>query len=161
MSQKKHPNRKRLSLLIILIILFGLFFLAPKHIQRYFYLNFADLHDYKRFDKLDINKGENTFHYYSPVAQSGFNIPEKFQKEKKSETFENFLDDHKTVAFLVVRNDTMLYESYFSGYKDTSVLTSFSVAKAFVSALVGIALDEGYIYSKSIHYFFLKGITKS
>jgi CubicO group peptidase (beta-lactamase class C family) len=55
----------------------------------------------------------------------------------------------------VVRNDSLLYESYFSDYDETSVFTSFSVAKAFVSALVGIAIDEGYIYStgQSITFF--------
>ncbi len=157
MTKKKQPWPKRRIILIIFILLIGLFLIAPKHIQRYFYLNFADLNDYKRFDKLDIKKGENTFQYYPASTHPEFDIPEKFQQVKKPDSFENFLDNHKTVAFLVVRNDTLLYESYFSGYEDTSILTSFSVAKAFVSALVGIAIDEGYIYSTSQSItFFLK-----
>lgn len=157
MSQKKHPKRKRHFFLIALLIIIGLFCIAPKHIQRYFYLNFADLNDYKRFDNIEVKKGNNTFQYYSVSPQTELNIPDKFQKDYESSDFETFLDDHKTVAFLVVRNDAMLYESYFSGYEDTSILTSFSVAKAFVSALVGIALDEGYIYSTSQSItFFLK-----
>jgi CubicO group peptidase (beta-lactamase class C family) len=41
----------------------------------------------------------------------------------------------------------LLYERYFNGYDETSVNTSFSMAKSFASALVGIAIDEGHIKS--------------
>jgi len=41
----------------------------------------------------------------------------------------------------------LLYERYFNGYDETSVQTSFSMAKSFASALVGIAIDEGHIKS--------------
>jgi CubicO group peptidase (beta-lactamase class C family) len=41
----------------------------------------------------------------------------------------------------------VLYERYFDGYDETSLQTSFSMAKSFASALVGIAIDEGQIKS--------------
>jgi CubicO group peptidase (beta-lactamase class C family) len=47
----------------------------------------------------------------------------------------------------VVHDDKVLYERYFNGYDETSVNTSFSMAKSFASALVGIAIDEGHIKS--------------
>jgi CubicO group peptidase (beta-lactamase class C family) len=40
-----------------------------------------------------------------------------------------------------------LYENYFNGTQRDSIVTSFSVAKSFTSALIGIAIDEGYIHS--------------
>jgi CubicO group peptidase (beta-lactamase class C family) len=64
-----------------------------------------------------------------------------------TEPLEEFLTDTDTSAFLVIRDDTILYEGYFNGYDRTSTQTSFSVAKSFVSALVGIAIREGYISS--------------
>ncbi len=76
---------------------------------------------------------------------------------KNHRTLRSFLDKNKTVAFLVIRNDTLIYENYFRKYADSSVIQSFSTSKAFVSALVGIAIDEGYIYSTSQSItFFLK-----
>jgi len=48
---------------------------------------------------------------------------------------------------LVIYDDTLLYEEYFNGYDRESTQTSFSVAKSFVSALIGIAIEEGYIGS--------------
>lgn len=52
-----------------------------------------------------------------------------------------------TAAFLVIRNDSIIYERYFNGFTKTSLLPSFSVAKSFVATLVGIAIDEGHIKS--------------
>ena len=52
-----------------------------------------------------------------------------------------------TQAFIVIQNDTILYKRYFNGARRESIVTSFSMAKSFTSALVGIALAEGYIKS--------------
>ncbi|HXW84132.1 MAG TPA: serine hydrolase [Candidatus Binataceae bacterium] len=52
-----------------------------------------------------------------------------------------------THAFIVIRNDKILYENYFNGYARDSLCLSRSVAKSFVSALVGIAISEGFIKS--------------
>lgn len=60
-----------------------------------------------------------------------------------------FLDENlegtNTNAFMVIKNDTIIYEKYFNEYDENSLLTSFSVAKSFVSALVGIAQEEGLL----------------
>ncbi len=60
---------------------------------------------------------------------------------------EEFLADSGTTAFVVLRDDRLLYERYFNGYGRESTQTSFSTAKSFVSALVGIAIEEGRIRS--------------
>jgi len=56
------------------------------------------------------------------------------------------LSDSKTYAFLVIRNDSILYEKYFDNLTFTQQLPSFSVAKSFISTLIGIAIDEGKIH---------------
>jgi len=57
------------------------------------------------------------------------------------------LENSYTAAFLVIKNQSILYERYFNGFDKSSLLPSFSVAKSFVSALVGFAIDEGKIGS--------------
>jgi len=59
--------------------------------------------------------------------------------------FEKHIEKDGTVAFLVIRNDSILYEKYFNKYESSDVVPSFSAAKSFVSALVGIAIDDGKI----------------
>lgn len=60
---------------------------------------------------------------------------------------EAFLTSTGTQAFIVIRDDTILYEHYFNGAQRESVVTSFSAAKSYVSTLVGIAVGEGAIRS--------------
>lgn len=64
-----------------------------------------------------------------------------------SEDFEQFLASKDTTAFLVIKDGVLLYEGYFNGYGKESTYTVFSVTKSFVSALVGVAIKEGYINS--------------
>jgi CubicO group peptidase (beta-lactamase class C family) len=64
-------------------------------------------------------------------------------------TFDEFLRSSDTLAFLVVHDDWLVYERYLGGAGRQGRQTSFSVAKSFVSALVGIAIGEGSIDSVS------------
>ncbi|MDR1671377.1 MAG: beta-lactamase family protein [Alistipes sp.] len=54
-----------------------------------------------------------------------------------------------TTAFLVIRNDSILFENYYGGYDRTKISTVFSVSKSVTSLMTGIAVDEGYI--ESVH----------
>jgi hypothetical protein len=56
-------------------------------------------------------------------------------------TFDGLLRETDTLAFVVVDEDRVVYERYFNGAGRQQRQTSFSVAKSFLSALVGIAID--------------------
>lgn len=63
------------------------------------------------------------------------------------QTLEEFYRKSGTLAMVVMRNDTLLYEWYAPTDTDTSLLTSFSMAKVYVSTLIGIAVGERKIGS--------------
>src|SRR5215467_5512225 len=52
-----------------------------------------------------------------------------------------------TQAFIIIRNNTVIHEQYLGGVHRDTLFTSFSMAKSFTSALIGIAIDEGKIKS--------------
>ena len=54
------------------------------------------------------------------------------------------LEKTESVAFLVIRDDSIAYEQYWDKYNSTSLSNSFSVAKSIVGILAGIAIGEGY-----------------
>ncbi|MBL7891780.1 MAG: serine hydrolase [Bacteroidia bacterium] len=56
-------------------------------------------------------------------------------------------EPYGTVAYLIIKNDSVRYEQYWDGYGENSVSNSFSMAKSFVGALIGCALQDGYIKS--------------
>ncbi|MFM6321437.1 MAG: serine hydrolase domain-containing protein [Microcystis panniformis] len=64
-------------------------------------------------------------------------------KNKMSE----FLEKTETTGILVIKDEKIFYEKYFQGNSNLDKNTSWSVAKSFTSALVGIAISEGYITS--------------
>ncbi len=150
MTFRKRKVKKRFQIIIsIILLLIVISFFLPSHVLRYFYWNFADLSDYKKFPSLEVKKGDSIFRFIPNTRNYSFEIPEEFNRDKTYENLETFLDKKETVAFLVIRNDTMIYEKYFEGYSDSSIIPCFSVAKSFVSALTGIAIEEGFIKNTS------------
>ena len=45
----------------------------------------------------------------------------------------------------MIKDDQVVLERYVNGWQRDSMVTSFSVAKSFVSTLVGIAIEDGSI----------------
>lgn len=54
----------------------------------------------------------------------------------KSAALDELLRANATHAFIVIRDNQLLYENYFNGYQRDSICVSRSVAKSFTSALV-------------------------
>ena len=73
-------------------------------------------------------------------------LPERFHY-KKDQNVSEFLERTSTTALLVLKGNTITYEDYYQGTKDTDYRISWSVAKSFLSALFGIAVEEGAIKS--------------
>ena len=140
------PLKKLFKLIILISIVFTM---NSCHFVRYFYWNYAGIDDGKKFPAFTIENQNKVFDFKYSSEKLKLTIPEKFISDKENTDFNSFLEKHETVAFLVIRDDTILYEKYFSPYDENSLLTSFSVAKSFVSALIGIAIDEGFI--KNVH----------
>ena len=76
-------------------------------------------------------------------------ISKTYSFNGEEQHLETFLARSKTTGFLVIQNDEIIHEQYFQGYDKNSTATSYSVAKSFVSTLVGIAIEDGSI--ESVH----------
>jgi CubicO group peptidase (beta-lactamase class C family) len=66
--------------------------------------------------------------------------------ESRREILDNLLERTGTRAFLIVKDDELIFESYFNSSRE-EVNTSFSSAKSFNSALIGAAIADGSIES--------------
>jgi hypothetical protein len=74
-------------------------------------------------------------------------LPEHFNHAGKTYRTGQFLDDSWTTGLLVIQDDALIYENYYLGNSVSTQHISWSVAKSFISALIGIAVDEGQIAS--------------
>jgi CubicO group peptidase (beta-lactamase class C family) len=101
---------------------------------------------YRKFELKDIDKFDTA---HLPKSHTPF----VFAKENTSRfsrltsLLDSTLRNTKTYAFLVVKNDSIIYERYFNDINENHKLPSFSVAKSFVSTLAGMAYEEGKIKS--------------
>ncbi len=101
-----------------------------------------------KFPARTILNGPVAYHFHSGSAKPPSYLSSLTYQQGAHEItmpLDDFLVSTGTRAFLVLKNDQLLYERYFHGADRTSIQTSFSVAKSFGSALIGIAIDEGYI----------------
>jgi CubicO group peptidase (beta-lactamase class C family) len=60
---------------------------------------------------------------------------------------EDYFRRARTTGFLVLKDGRIVFERYLQGADETSRFTSWSVAKSFVSTLVGLAIGDGLIGS--------------
>jgi CubicO group peptidase (beta-lactamase class C family) len=104
----------------------------------------ADVDDFKRFPARRIDAPADPYVYEKGPGYPS-DLPDDVALPPGHDHLESFLRSTETTAFIVVKRDRLIYEQYFNGYNRDSTQTSFSVAKSFASALVGIAVDDGVI----------------
>ncbi len=109
---------------------------------RFFIYNFADTDDYRKFPSRALPAAPSLWEYPSSTVEHG---PRTITVEGREQAFDAFLEEHRTVAFLVVRRDTVVYERYFKEYHRGQLHASFSMAKSVTSTLIGCAVADGYI----------------
>ncbi len=66
---------------------------------------------------------------------------------KPTNALEDINEELGTVAFLIIKNDSIWYEDYSEHYGPESKTNSFSMAKSITVALLGKAIKDGFIKS--------------
>lgn len=129
----------------VLLFAVTLFLFSSCKIGRFFIYNFADINDHKKFPSRPLSASPSPYQFID--AKGKVPIPKYVSNKGEKIDIDDFHNKHKTVAFLIIRNDSLIYENYYKGYSRTRVVPSFSMAKSFTSALIGCAIDDGYIKS--------------
>jgi CubicO group peptidase (beta-lactamase class C family) len=107
----------------------------------------ADIKDYEKFPARTMNNAPPVFNFGQADAVLQSKYLQALDRIVSQSSFNEFLSSTATTAFLIIKDDQLIYENYFNGYQRDSINTSFSVSKSFVSALVGVAIDEKSIDS--------------
>lgn len=103
--------------------------------------NFSDMRS--MFEAKDIQRSGPIFHFEKSLKP----LPDAFRAEIGTEKVADFLARTKTTSLLVIRDDKIEFEEYFLGTEPADLRISWSIAKSYLSTLVGIALHEGAIDS--------------
>lgn len=107
------------------------------YIYKALWYNYADVDDYKIFENREV-KTESPKRW---VKSSLYNsIQPSLEVREK-------LDSLETLALVVLRGDTLMYEEYAREFGPQDIFNSFSMAKSIVAMLTMVAVDEGLIKS--------------
>ena len=97
----------------------------------------AYLEDYKEFDNQEVDIA-TTQPWPNHV---------NYNSVKETETLNNLHEASGTVAYVIIKNDSIWFENYYDGFTEDSKSNSFSMAKSYVSGLMQKAIQDGYIKS--------------
>lgn len=124
-----------------------LMFLSSCTIGRMVVYNFSDIKDYKKFPSRPLSAAEEPFQFpvSNPDVFARRNL--RLQHDAHWYNLDSLLTNSNSVAFLVIHQDSIRYERYLNKYDESSPVASFSMAKSYVSALMGIAIAEGHVKS--------------
>lgn len=128
----KAISRRVLWILTFPILLQGCFF------SKALYYQTAGIYDYNIFHNNIIKAPENSF----VLKKSAF-----YNRKELSKIYLDEFLKYKTTAFLVLKNDSLLFEKYWFDGGPNVISNSFSVSKSITSLLVGFAIQDGKIKS--------------
>ncbi len=118
---------------------------SPEYMSRELFRDLGNVYDYRFFPERKLTASSAPFHFKEDLQEAA--VQQAFESGVGHGKLDTFLDGTGTQAFLVIRDDTILYERYFMGYQRDSIVTSFSVAKSIDTTLVGMAVQDGTIKS--------------
>ena len=112
----------------------------------------ADITDYKYFENIEISKSSSPQPW--PIHKN-YNLIQETKNLKKTHA------KLGTIAYLIIKNDSIWHEKYYKNYNQNSYSNSFSMAKSIVSATMGKAIKDGYFKSIDDKVgFYIKGYSE-
>ncbi len=134
-----------LGLLATIAIMYG-----PTYAYRVLVYNEATIQDHQRvFPSKAVSNQPPVFNFAEAehplqIGELTFTYP---TGKTRTIDFESYLEQSNSTAFIVIKDDAVLYEKYMNDHSRDSVQRSFSMAKSITSTLVGLAVQDGYIHS--------------
>lgn len=100
--------------------------------------NTAFIDDFPYFENDTIKKGDKTDAWPNHKDYNSVEATKILKRANKN---------WGTVAYVIIKNDSIWFESYYDGFDENSKTNSFSMAKSYVSGLLGKAIMDGHIKS--------------
>lgn len=135
-------NKKKLIIVAAIVLIISLIF-TDTYMGRYVRWFLPDVYDLNKFPNEQVSNGNDTL--FLPTKESNELTSVTFKIDDNKIDLENLLKKTKTNAFLILHNDTLIYEYYSKGNTRKTLFKAFSATKSVLSAMIGIAIDEGKI----------------
>jgi len=140
-------RRKRIALTVGALALLAAAWYAPAALRLYRVVHLYDeeriAQNFLHMDEIFPVRAVRAADEPSSLRRGAMELPETFTLDGTPHRTAEYLDYSRSTGLVVLRDDEILYERYWLGHGENGRHISWSVAKSFVSALIGIALSEG------------------
>ena len=150
MKETKKQTKKIVIILLIVIVLIGIFiFIINNETEN----NATIVNQSNSTENTDMNN-ENNNQLIVNVTEPGVDTTWEWQHDTLEnhnidrtaiENLHTSLDSYPINAEVIVKDGVIVDEYYKEGYDQNSVFTLQSTSKSITSALIGIAIDKGFI----------------
>ncbi|MBI3815353.1 MAG: serine hydrolase [Nitrospinae bacterium] len=118
---------------------------GPTTVYRTVLYNFSDIDDDRIFPQRKLTSAPLAFLFRENIRTQIASLSVRLGGNEV--LLKELIDMSKTTAFLVIKDDFVVFEEYYLGYDRSTPSLSFSMAKSFLSILVGCAIADGYLKS--------------
>lgn len=122
---------------IVVGVLVVVYLFLPKYAQRALIYTTVGIEDYSIFSNRTIEAGSG----------EEWQVDELSSQLKIDDVTLAKIEALEPVAFLLIKDQKIIYEHYWEDYGTESLSNSFSMAKSVVGLLIGAAIDDGFIES--------------
>ncbi len=137
-SKKSHKSKTFKIIILTIVGVTALYTLLPDYLQKGLIYLTPNIDDFKIFDNRKVETA-NPVPWPFSADYNHYTI--------SSASASDSLALLESTGFLIIQNDSLLFEKYYQDQQATEISNSFSMAKSIVSLLIGCAIDDGYIHS--------------
>ncbi|MCR9141421.1 MAG: beta-lactamase family protein [bacterium] len=155
MSQNKNSKTVRVVIyvsLLVSIVALGVGLVFGREIYRLYKVvslfdagviteNFRRMPEF--FPSHTVSRGDGVFEFQSAPQE----LPATYEYRGETRDVREFLKRTDTSGLLILKDDRIVFEEYWKGHTVDTRHISWSVGKSFVSAMFGVAIDEGFVES--------------
>lgn len=141
---------RKIAIGILSFLIIVAYFYYPRFQRVWWFMHMFDkeqiVENFQHMNQLiPVREVEKSVNPYEFPLKSSFNLPDSFAIQNRVFNTQQYLDSSFTTGFMVIQDDSLAFEDYYLGNSPSTRHIAWSMSKSFVSALVGIAIDEGYI----------------
>lgn len=128
------PRVLGVFLLVLVSTMIAIWITGYTFIYKTLIYTYPDIDDINLFDTRTVTDS----------AGVPWTLSSTYNKNKIPLATKSALESNESVAYLVIKNDSIVHEEYWDHASANTLDNSFSVAKSIVGILAGVAIDEGY-----------------
>ncbi len=95
------------------------------------------------FPTVEITSTSKPYYFENKPVE----LPKTFLYQEETRSLNDFIARSQTTALVIIKGDTITHESYYKGTNAEDRRISWSMSKSFLSAMFGVAVEQGAIKS--------------